>query len=69
MEMLSAVALINQALEVGHLPQFGTLLVSASAGLADVDPTLLDRYDRSLACRHLSHLAGTYDDGGDDGGG
>lgn len=44
-EMLSAVALINQALEAGHVGQFGALLVSASAGLADVDPTVLDRYN------------------------
>lgn len=42
-EMLSAVALINQALEAGHVGQFGALLVSESAGLADVDPTVLDR--------------------------
>lgn len=46
-EILSAVALINQALEAGHLQQFGSLLVSLSAGLSDVDPTLLDRYDSS----------------------
>lgn len=45
MEMLSAVALINQVLETGHLQQFGSLLVSPSAGLSDVDPTLLARYD------------------------
>ncbi|TNN02041.1 hypothetical protein fugu_009528 [Takifugu bimaculatus] len=39
-EMLSEVALINQALEVGQLHQFGSLLTSPSAGLSDVDPTL-----------------------------
>ncbi|CAJ1061313.1 ras GTPase-activating-like protein IQGAP3 [Xyrichtys novacula] len=49
-EMLSAVALINQAVEVGHLQQFSSLLVSLSAGLSDVDPTLLDRYFDAL-CR------------------
>lgn len=47
-EMLSAVALINQALEAGHVGQLGALLVSASAGLADVDPTVLDRYMKHL---------------------
>lgn len=49
-EMLSAVALINQALEAGHLQKFGSLLVSPAAGLSDVDPTLLNRCDSS----HLS---------------
>ncbi|XP_037640441.1 ras GTPase-activating-like protein IQGAP3 isoform X2 [Sebastes umbrosus] len=47
-EMLSAVALINQALEVGHLQQFSSSLVSPSAGLSDVDHTLLDRYFECL---------------------
>lgn len=42
-EMLSEVALINQALEVGQLPQFGSLLTSPTAGLSDVDPTLFHR--------------------------
>lgn len=42
-EMLSAVALINQALGVGHLQLFSSSLVSQSAGLSDVDHTLLDR--------------------------
>lgn len=46
-EMLSAVALINQALEEGHLQQFSSLLISLAAGLSDVDPTLLDRYNTS----------------------
>uniref|UniRef100_A0A8D3C4J2 Ras GTPase-activating-like protein IQGAP3 n=1 Tax=Scophthalmus maximus TaxID=52904 RepID=A0A8D3C4J2_SCOMX len=44
-EMLSAVALINQAMEAGNLEEFSSSLVSLSAGLSDVDPTLLDRYD------------------------
>ncbi|XP_072249511.1 ras GTPase-activating-like protein IQGAP3 [Leuresthes tenuis] len=48
-EMLSAVALINQALEVGHLQQFSSSLVSPSAGLSDVDPVMLDRYFELLA--------------------
>lgn len=43
-EMLSEVALINQALEVGQVHQFGSLLTSPSAGLSDVDPTLFHRY-------------------------
>ena len=49
-EMLSAVALINQAMEAGNLQQFSSSLVSPSAGLADVDHSLLDRY----ASSHLS---------------
>ncbi|XP_040899613.1 ras GTPase-activating-like protein IQGAP3 [Toxotes jaculatrix] len=47
-EMLSAVALINQAMEAGNLQQFGFSLVSPSAGLSDVDHTLLDRYFECL---------------------
>ncbi|XP_030605093.1 ras GTPase-activating-like protein IQGAP3 [Archocentrus centrarchus] len=47
-EMLSAVALINQALEAGRLQQFSSSLVSPSAALSDVDPALLDRYFESL---------------------
>ncbi|KAM3614911.1 uncharacterized protein V6R79_020748 [Siganus canaliculatus] len=47
-EMLSAVALINQAIEAGLVQQFGPLLVSPAAGLSDVDDTLTDRYFRSL---------------------
>ncbi|KAM3873707.1 ras GTPase-activating-like protein IQGAP3 [Diretmus argenteus] len=43
-EMLSAVALINQAMEVGHLENFRSSLVSPSAGLTDIDHTLLERY-------------------------
>ncbi|XP_062255782.1 ras GTPase-activating-like protein IQGAP3 [Platichthys flesus] len=48
-EMLSAVALINQSLEAGDLQQFRSSLVSSSAGLSDVDDTLLDRYFERLA--------------------
>ncbi|XP_069032658.1 ras GTPase-activating-like protein IQGAP3 [Embiotoca jacksoni] len=43
-EMLSAVALINQTLQVGNMQQFSSSLVSPSAGLSDVDHALLDRY-------------------------
>lgn len=42
-EMLSEVALINQALEAGQLHQFGSLLTSPAAGLSEVDPTLFHR--------------------------
>ncbi|XP_071324894.1 ras GTPase-activating-like protein IQGAP3 isoform X2 [Trachinotus anak] len=47
-EMLSAVALINQAMGAGNLQQFSSLLVSPSAGLSDVDNSLLDRYFECL---------------------
>ncbi|KAM6910752.1 ras GTPase-activating-like protein IQGAP3 [Xenentodon cancila] len=47
-EMLSAVALISQCLEAGHLQQFSSLLVSPSAALSDVDHALLDRYFERL---------------------
>ncbi|KAM6936029.1 ras GTPase-activating-like protein IQGAP3 [Lycodopsis pacificus] len=47
-EMLSAVALVNQALEAGHLQQFSSSLVSPSAGLSDVDHALLDGYFERL---------------------
>uniref|UniRef100_A0AAQ5XAE7 IQ motif containing GTPase activating protein 3 n=1 Tax=Amphiprion ocellaris TaxID=80972 RepID=A0AAQ5XAE7_AMPOC len=53
-EMLSAVALINQALEVGRLQQFSSSLISPSAGLSDVDHDLLDRY----GSEHLSKQVG-----------
>ncbi|TDH11140.1 hypothetical protein EPR50_G00057670 [Perca flavescens] len=47
-EMLSAVALINQALEAGRVQQFSCSLVSPSAGLSDVEDSLLDRYFECL---------------------
>lgn len=43
-EMLSAVALINEAMVKGNRQQFCSSLVSSSAGLSDVDYTLMDRY-------------------------
>lgn len=55
-EMLSAVALINQALELGNLQQFSSSLISSSAGLSDVDHTLLDRYTCLLTCLYV-HLS------------
>ncbi|KAM9700023.1 LOW QUALITY PROTEIN: ras GTPase-activating-like protein IQGAP3, partial [Menidia menidia] len=50
-EMLTAVALVNAALEAGLRQPFGSSLVSAAAGLSDVDPALLDRYFDLLASR------------------
>ncbi|CAK6979525.1 ras GTPase-activating-like protein IQGAP3 [Scomber scombrus] len=47
-EMLSAVALINQAMKAGDLQLFSSSLVSPAAGLSDADPSLLDRYFESL---------------------
>uniref|UniRef100_A0A673CS83 IQ motif containing GTPase activating protein 3 n=1 Tax=Sphaeramia orbicularis TaxID=375764 RepID=A0A673CS83_9TELE len=52
-EMLSAVALINQALEVGHLQDFSSSLVSLSAGLADVETNLM-YFDVLLALKQQS---------------
>ncbi|KAG7474578.1 ras GTPase-activating IQGAP3 [Solea senegalensis] len=48
-EMLSAVALINQALEAGSLQQFSSSLVSPSAGLSEVDHTHMNRYFQCLS--------------------
>ncbi|XP_053183717.1 ras GTPase-activating-like protein IQGAP3 [Scomber japonicus] len=47
-EMLSAVALINQAMDAGDLQLFSSSLVSPAAGLSDADPGLLDRYFECL---------------------
>uniref|UniRef100_A0A3P8WZ56 IQ motif containing GTPase activating protein 3 n=1 Tax=Cynoglossus semilaevis TaxID=244447 RepID=A0A3P8WZ56_CYNSE len=47
-EMLSAVALINEAMVKGNRQQFCSSLVSSSAGLSDVDYTLMDRYSVCL---------------------
>nr|XP_014346442.1 PREDICTED: ras GTPase-activating-like protein IQGAP3 [Latimeria chalumnae] len=44
MEMLSAVALINQALEAGDTNGFWNNLISAAAGLADVEEENAQRY-------------------------
>ncbi|XP_061700605.1 ras GTPase-activating-like protein IQGAP3 [Syngnathoides biaculeatus] len=43
-EMLSAVVLINQAVETRNLPQLSSLLVNSSVGLTDVDQALMDKY-------------------------
>ncbi|XP_019719185.1 ras GTPase-activating-like protein IQGAP3 [Hippocampus comes] len=43
-EMLSAVVLVNQAVEERNLQQLSSLLASSSVGLADVDHTLMDKY-------------------------
>lgn len=42
-EMLSAVALVNQAVDDGHLQKFSSSLVSPLIGLSDVDHSLMDR--------------------------
>ncbi|XP_028984021.1 ras GTPase-activating-like protein IQGAP3 isoform X1 [Betta splendens] len=52
-EMLSAVALVNQALEERNPQQFSSSLLSSSAGLCDADYTLLNRYfEHLLAVKH-----------------
>ncbi|KAM8825687.1 ras GTPase-activating-like protein IQGAP3 [Synchiropus picturatus] len=48
-EMLSAVALINQAVETRNLQQFSSSLASPAAGLSEVDESLLDRYFERLS--------------------
>lgn len=47
-EMLSAVAVINEALEAGLMQKFNMALVSSSAALSDVEPELLHRYYEAL---------------------
>lgn len=44
-EMLSAVALINQTLEAKDMGAFYATLVSPAAGLADIDDSLMQRCD------------------------
>ncbi|XP_077431059.1 ras GTPase-activating-like protein IQGAP3 isoform X2 [Vanacampus margaritifer] len=46
-EMLSAVVLVNQAVEAGNLRQLSSLLASSSLGLTHVDHALMDKY---LSC-------------------
>ncbi|XP_062848476.1 ras GTPase-activating-like protein IQGAP3 isoform X2 [Trichomycterus rosablanca] len=48
-EMLSAVALINQALEAEDVGSFCAALVSPAAGLADIDDGLIQRYFEELS--------------------
>ncbi|MBN3294999.1 IQGA3 protein, partial [Amia calva] len=48
-EMLSAVALINRALEAGDVPGFWTALISPAVGLADIDDGLVQRYFEELS--------------------
>uniref|UniRef100_A0A8C9WC36 IQ motif containing GTPase activating protein 3 n=1 Tax=Scleropages formosus TaxID=113540 RepID=A0A8C9WC36_SCLFO len=50
-EMLSAVALINQALEVKDAGAFCARLISPAAGLTDTDDSLLQRYFEELCKR------------------
>uniref|UniRef100_A0A8C4SXS3 IQ motif containing GTPase activating protein 3 n=1 Tax=Erpetoichthys calabaricus TaxID=27687 RepID=A0A8C4SXS3_ERPCA len=47
-EMLSAVALINKALEAGDANEFWKALISPSAGLADIDEEMAQRYTYSI---------------------
>ncbi|XP_077086091.1 ras GTPase-activating-like protein IQGAP3 [Siphateles boraxobius] len=47
-EMLSAVALVNQAVEVKDFGAFSATLVSPAAGLADIDDGLIQRYFEEL---------------------
>ncbi|KAK7158385.1 hypothetical protein R3I93_009561 [Phoxinus phoxinus] len=47
-EMLSAVALVNQAVEVEDFGAFSATLVSPAAGLADIDDGLIQRYFEEL---------------------
>lgn len=47
-EMLSAVALVNQAVEVQDFGAFSATLVSPAAGLADIDDGLMQRYFEEL---------------------
>uniref|UniRef100_A0A8C1RKS0 IQ motif containing GTPase activating protein 3 n=1 Tax=Cyprinus carpio TaxID=7962 RepID=A0A8C1RKS0_CYPCA len=59
-EMLSAVALVNQAVEVQDFGAFSATLVSPAAGLADIDDSLMQRSDPSLLkpchTRSAAHL-------------
>uniref|UniRef100_W5MQH9 IQ motif containing GTPase activating protein 3 n=1 Tax=Lepisosteus oculatus TaxID=7918 RepID=W5MQH9_LEPOC len=48
-EMLSAVALVNQALEAGDVGGFWEALVNPAAGLADIDDSLIQRYSEELS--------------------
>ncbi|XP_066538517.1 ras GTPase-activating-like protein IQGAP3 isoform X2 [Hoplias malabaricus] len=47
-EMLSAVALINQALEAKDMGAFFATLLSPAAGLSDIDESLMQRYFEEL---------------------
>lgn len=47
-EMLSAVALINQAVEAKDVGAFCATLVSPEAGLSDIDDSLVQRYFEEL---------------------
>ncbi|XP_051999765.1 ras GTPase-activating-like protein IQGAP3 [Xyrauchen texanus] len=47
-EMLSAVALVNQALEVRDFGAFNVTLISPAAGLADIEDSFIQRYFEEL---------------------
>lgn len=56
MEMLSAVALVNQAVEVKDFGAFSATLVSPAAGLADIDDGLIQRYDTHCMSLYMDIL-------------
>ncbi|XP_072283826.1 ras GTPase-activating-like protein IQGAP3 [Pyxicephalus adspersus] len=58
-EMLSAVALINRALEAGDLNGFWTNLVSPALGLTDVDEENIQRYFNKLSKRKRRSQGGS----------
>lgn len=51
-EMLSAVALINQTLDAKDMGAFYATLISPAAGLGDIDDSLMQR------CDFISHFRG-----------
>ncbi|XP_028834928.1 ras GTPase-activating-like protein IQGAP3 [Denticeps clupeoides] len=55
-EMLSAVALINQAVEAKDMGAFCATVLSPTAGLADIDDSLMQRYFEELC--HMKKRAG-----------
>ncbi|XP_030043765.1 ras GTPase-activating-like protein IQGAP3 [Microcaecilia unicolor] len=58
-EMLSAVALINRAVEAGDLNAFWSHLISPATGLADIEDENVQRYfDKLLKLKHWSRKAG-----------
>uniref|UniRef100_A0AAV2MF34 Ras GTPase-activating-like protein IQGAP3 n=1 Tax=Knipowitschia caucasica TaxID=637954 RepID=A0AAV2MF34_KNICA len=57
-EMLTSVAVINEALEAGLMHKFNCSLVSSAAALSDVEPELLHRYFEALtSLKQQSHGA------------
>lgn len=54
-EMLSAVALINQTLEAKDMGAFCATLISPAVGLADIDDGLMQRFAITPRYRDLLH--------------